>query len=68
MSKPHVVAMVTALKLIVMVIGCYILIPFSGVLAPAISVLVVNVSGLVFLSAYIFRHIKKGELSFLENE
>lgn len=68
MNKPHVVAMVTALKLIVMIIGCYILIPFSGVLAPAISVLIVNVSGLVFFSAYIFRVIKKGELSFLENE
>lgn len=66
MSKPHVVAMVTAIQLIVMVLGCYILIPIFGVLAPAISALIVSISGLAFYSAYIFRHIKKGKLSFQE--
>lgn len=68
LSKPQVVAIVTASKLIVMVISCYILIPIFGVLAPAISVLFVNVSSLAFLSTYIFWLMKKHKLSYQENK
>jgi O-antigen/teichoic acid export membrane protein len=60
MNRPHLLAMVDVLKLTVMVLGCYLLIPFLGVLAPAILVLMVNVSALGFFSIYVFKQIRSG--------
>ncbi len=60
MNKPHLLAMVDVLKLTAMVIGCYLLIPFFGVLAPAILALIVNVSALGFCSIYVFKQIRSG--------
>ncbi len=68
MNKPQVLAVVDLLKLTVMVIGCYLLIPFFGVLAPAILALIVNVSSLVFLSMYVFKKIREGDISFQDEE
>ncbi len=67
MNRPQVLAMVDLLKLTVMVIGCYLLIPLLGSLAPAIMALVVNVSALSFFSIYVFKKIRERDISF-QNE
>ncbi len=68
MNKPQVLAIIDFLKLTVMFIGCYFLIPLLGVLAPAIMALIVNVSVLCFLSIYVFKKIREGDISFQEEE
>ena len=68
MNTPQVLAMVDLLKLIVMVIGCYLLIPLLGILAPAIMALVVNVSALSFFSIYVFKKIREKDISFQKEE
>lgn len=60
MNRPHLLAMVDVLKLTVMLLGCYLFIPFLGALAPAILALMVNVSALGFLSIYVFKQIRSG--------
>ena len=64
MNRPQILAMVDLLKLTVMAIGCYLLIPLFGVLAPAIMALFVNVSVLSFLFTYVFKKIREGDISF----
>ncbi len=68
MNKPQVLAMIDLLKLTVMFIGCYFLIPLLGVPAPAIMTFVVNVSVLCFLSIYVFKKIGEGNISFQEEK
>ena len=68
MNMPQVLAMVDLLKLIVMIIGCYLLIPFLGALAPAILALIMNVIVLSFLSLYVFKKIREGDISFQDKE
>jgi len=68
MNRPQVLAVVDLLKLTVMVIGCYLLIPLIGVLAPAIMALVVNVSELCFLFIYVFKKIRGEDISFQNEE
>jgi len=67
MNKPHILAMVDILRLTVMVIGCYLLIPLLGILAPAIMALIINVSVLSFFSVFIFKKIRDGDI-FFQNE
>lgn len=68
MNKPQVLAIVDFLKLTVMFIGCYLLIPLLGVLAPAILALIVNVIALSFFSMYVFKKIREGDISFQDEE
>ncbi len=68
MNRPQVLAIVDLLKLTVMVIGCYLLIPLLGALAPAILALIVNVSVLGFFSMYVFKKIRGGDISFQYEE
>lgn len=68
MNKPQVLAVVDLLKLTVMVVGCYLLIPLLGTLAPAIMALVVNVIVLGFFSIYVFKKIREGDISFQNEE
>jgi len=64
MNKPHVLVMVDLFRLTVMLLGCYLLISFLGTLAPAILALIVNVSALGFLSTYVFKQIRRGNMAF----
>ena len=68
MNRPQVLAVVDLLKLTVMVIGCYLLIPFLGTLAPAIMALIVNVIVLSFFSIYVFKKIREGDIAFQNEE
>ncbi len=63
-NKPHIIAMWDWLKLAVMILGCYFLIPFIGVLAPAVLTLILRVSTLVLFSTYVFKKIRGGNISF----
>lgn len=67
-NKPHIIAMVDLLSLTVMIFGCYFLIPFIGILAPAVLALILRVSTLVFLYTYVFKKIREGNISFQEEE
>lgn len=62
MNKLQVLTMIDILKLIIMIPGCYILIPLLGVLAPAILVFIVNIIGSLFLFIYVSKLIKKGDV------
>lgn len=64
MNRPQVLAVVDVLRLVVVVLGCYLLIPFLGTLAPAMLALMVNVGALGFLSLYVFKQIRRGDLAF----
>ncbi len=66
MNRPHTVALVDLFRVTTMVSGCYFLIPFLGVLAPAVLSLVINIGALGFLILYVFRHVYKEELVFQE--
>lgn len=68
MNKPYVVAIVDMVSLIAMVSGCYILITFLGILAPALLVLVINVSALAFLSLYTLKNIRRDTITFQDTE
>ena len=59
MNKPQVLAIVDLLMLTVTIVGCYLLIPLLGVLAPAIMALIANVSVLCFLLIYVFKKIRE---------
>lgn len=68
MNKPHVLALLDLTALIGMVVGCYLLIPAFGVVWPAILAFILNVSVIGFLTVYIFKQIKKGDIVFLDEE
>ncbi len=68
MNRPYVLAVVDLIKLTVMIIGCYLLIPIIGILAPAILTLIVNVSVLGLLSMYVFKKIRKEDIFFQKEE
>lgn len=68
MNKPYVVAIVDMVSLIAMVSGCYLLITSLGILAPALLVLVINVSALGFLSLYTLKNIRRDVITFQDME
>ncbi|MGR3316946.1 MAG: oligosaccharide flippase family protein [Candidatus Anammoxibacter sp.] len=68
MDKPHVLAIVSLIRLPVMVIGCYLLIPILGVVTPAILVLILNISVLVFLMIYVYKLVYKGNTVLRDKE
>ncbi len=63
-NKPHVLAIADLIRLIFLLLGSYLLIPFLNVLAPAVIVIIVNVGYCVFISLYIHRKIRSGDMSF----
>jgi len=67
-NKPNIVAAVNLLRLLGMVIGCYLLIPLLGTLAPAVLSLFLNAAVLIFNSRYVFSHIHSGDIEFIEEE
>jgi O-antigen/teichoic acid export membrane protein len=68
MNRPHVLAAVDMLKLIIITLGCYVFIPYFGILAPAIILLIVNVTVLSFLASYVFVKIRYGDIVLQDEE
>lgn len=68
MNKPHTIAVVELFRVTVMVLGCYLLIPFFGILIPAILALIINVIALGFLIMYVFKYIHEGKVVFQNEE
>ena len=66
-NMPHVAAFIDLVRLPLMIVGCFFLIPFLGVLSPAILALVVNSMVLIFFIAYMFKWIQKRE-KFVQGE
>ncbi|MEE9502024.1 MAG: oligosaccharide flippase family protein [Candidatus Aminicenantaceae bacterium] len=67
LDKPHIVAYVDLVSVVVMIVGCYFLIPHLGVLAPAITAFVLNVFAVLVLAFYTHRQIHKADV-FIEPE
>ena len=67
-NKPNIVAAVDLLRLLGMMIGCYLLIPLFGTIAPAVLSLFLNAAVLIFNSRYVFSHIHSGDIEFIEEE
>lgn len=65
LDKPHIMTYTDLVSVIVMLVGCYAFIPYLGVLAPAITVFVVNLCAMVFLAIYTIHHIHKTDV-FIE--
>jgi O-antigen/teichoic acid export membrane protein len=65
LDKPHIMTYTDFVGVFGMICGCYVLIPYWGVLAPAISAFVINICTMVFLAIYIIRHINKTDV-FIE--
>lgn len=65
-NKPSVIALMDIANLVVMVAGCYILIPFLGVIAPALLMSVIHIGNLGFLSLYTLKNIRNGAILFQE--
>jgi O-antigen/teichoic acid export membrane protein len=68
MNKPHTTAVVELFRVTVMILGCYLLIPFFGILVPAILALIINVIALGFLIMYVFKYIHEGKAVFQNEE
>jgi len=62
MNLPHVTAISDLVKVIVMVFGCYLVVPRLGVQAPAILSFILNISILGVLSVYVFKKIRSGKI------
>jgi len=62
LDKPHILTYTDLLSFVAMCVGCYVLIPHLGVLAPAITAFVVNMFGMVFLGIYTIRHIQRSDV------
>jgi O-antigen/teichoic acid export membrane protein len=67
LDKPHIMTYADLVSVLVMVCGCYVLIPYLGVIAPAIIAFVTNVCTMVFIAIYVIRHINKTDV-FIELE
>ncbi|KAA0251193.1 MAG: hypothetical protein DWB56_03845 [Candidatus Jettenia sp.] len=64
MSKPYIIAIADVVNLMVMIIGCYILIPLFHAVAPALLMLIIHASNLGFFSLYILKNIRTGTILF----
>jgi lipopolysaccharide exporter len=62
LDKPHIVTYADLMSVCAMFVGCYLFIPYLGVLAPAITAFVVNMCAMVFLAIYTIRHIDKTDV------
>ncbi len=56
-NKPNIVTIADLIKVGVMILGCYLLIPYLGVLAPAILMLFIRVGTFGYFTSYLFKHI-----------
>lgn len=56
-NKPNIVTIANLAKVGLMILGCYLLIPYLGVLAPAILLLIIRVGTFGYFTAYLFKHI-----------
>ncbi|MFC1658841.1 oligosaccharide flippase family protein [Candidatus Omnitrophota bacterium] len=64
MNKPWVISIVDLLRVSAMAIGCYLLIPPFGLLAPAVLSLAINAIALGFFILYVFKLFKWQEPVF----
>ena len=57
-DRPHVVAIVDILSLLIMILGCHVLIPPLGSVAPAILAFAINAAAMFILTISSLRHIE----------
>lgn len=62
MNKPHILANLNIISVVVMVFGCYLLIPSFTILAPAVLSFIINGVSLGFLTIYIFQQIQRRKI------
>jgi O-antigen/teichoic acid export membrane protein len=65
LDKPHIMTYADLVSVVVMICGCFLLIPNLGVLAPAVIAFATNACRALFLVIYIIRHIDKTDV-FIE--
>lgn len=68
LDKPHIIAYADLLSVLAMVVGCYVLIPHLGVLAPAITAFFVNLFEMAFLCVYSILHIHRADVFIAPGE
>ncbi len=66
MNKPRIIALTDSARLAAMFLGCYFLIPYLGMVAPAVTALVLNVCIFAFLYFYLSGCIKRKDFAFRE--
>jgi len=67
LNKPHITAYINILSIIILVSGCFLLIPVIGVVAPAVIFLATNIVAFVFLLFYVYKILAKDKLKTIDS-